>query len=32
MALKEMNSNEESLAGVEQIDIHSLWTRVSHQE
>ena len=29
MALKEMNSNEESFAGVEQVDIHSLWTRVS---
>ena len=26
---EEMNSNEESFAGVEQVDIHSLWTRVS---
>ena len=29
MALKETNSNEESLADAEQVYIHLLWTRVS---
>lgn len=29
MALKETNSNEESLAGAEQVYLYLLWTRVS---